>query len=110
MAKNTVTVVVGTDVYAIDASHLDTLKCIVAGMSGSSKSEIRTQAKPVAVAEPIVYDHVDGDFDDFVFVRKDNLVTYTHKDGKYLHEKAVRRILNAHLRNAGAEYNTDLKA
>lgn len=57
-----------------------------------------------APVTPKVYEHVTEDFDNFVFVVKDNKVTYTHKDGTYLHEKAVRKVLNARIKAAGGSY------
>jgi len=67
---------------------------------------------PVAGAKPqaVIYDHVDDDFTDIAWHVKDNLVTYTHKDGKYLHEKAVRNVLNALVKASGATYDADVKA
>ena len=51
-----------------------------------------------------VYDHVTEGFDDFMFTVKDNKVSYTHKDGTYLHEKAIRQALNSRIKAAGGAY------
>lgn len=53
---------------------------------------------------PKVYEHTSEDFDNFMFVVRDNKVTYTHKDGTYLHEKAVRNVLNARIKACGGNY------
>ena len=45
-----------------------------------------------------------------MFVRKDNAITITHKDGKFLFEKAPRQALNARLKANGATYDKDAKA
>lgn len=70
--------------------------------SNSELPEIQAVTTPAPKAK--VYEHVNADFDNFMWVVKDNKVSYTHKDGTYLHEKAVRKILNQRLKNAGFSY------
>lgn len=77
------------------------------GTNQSAVAQTPTLAQvvtPISAPTPKVYEHVTEDFDNFVFVVKDNKVTYTHKDGTYLHEKAVRKVLNARIKAAGGSY------
>lgn len=84
---------------------------IVRGMLNSRTSNVSAPVSaPSAPVAPTVYDHVDADFTDVAWHVAENRVTYTHKDGKYMHEKAVRNVLNACLKAKGATYDADLKA
>mgnify|MGYP004499114921 FL=1 len=79
----------------------------IAQSMGTTASAIPTPTHvevPTSAPTPKVYEHVDTDFDNFVWVIKDNKVSYTHKDGTYLHEKAVRKVLNQRLKDAGFSY------
>lgn len=68
----------------------------------------RSEVKSAPVAK--TYEHTSESFTDFMFVRKDNAITITHKDGKFLFEKAPRQALNARLKANGATYDKDAKA
>ena len=91
---------------------LDIVRGMMSGITQFSAvgTPVATPAMPTASATPVVYDHVDADFTDIAWHVKDNLVTYTHKDGKYMHEKAVRNVLNALVKASGATYDADAKA
>ena len=86
---------------------------IIRGMQSMSAPVARvsapTSAPVSAPTTPTVYDHVDADFTDVAWHVDGNVVKYTHKDGKYVFEKAVRNVLNAHLKAHGATYDEALK-
>lgn len=85
---------------------------IARGMLNERNSHVSAPAPAPSTAAPVaptVYDHVDADFTDVAWHVNDNVVTYTHKDGKYVFEKAVRNVLNARIKASGAKYDEGLK-
>ena len=113
-------IIVNNQVLEVSPECMQVLLQVARTMGATTATtELRSnsplQAQPVAnVAEPThtpkVYDHVTEGFTDFVFVRKDNTVRVTHKDGKFLHEKAPRQVLNNRLKAAGFVYDKEAKA
>lgn len=100
-------IIAGNTVIELNEEQMNTVLAVVRGLSVSaiatpSTPTSRSEVKSVPVAK--TYDHVSENFDNFVFVVKDNKVSYTHKDGTYLHEKAVRKILNERIKSAGGSY------
>lgn len=104
-------IIAGNTVIELNDEQMNTVLAVVRGLSGST---IASSATPISrnevKLEPKTYEHTSESFTDFVFVRKDNAITITHKDGKFLFEKAPRQALNARLKANGATYDKDAKA
>lgn len=98
-------IIAGNTVIELNDEQMNIVLSVVRGLSVSpaTPSRIETPFTPV-VPVAKTYEHVSEDFTDFVFVVKDNKVSYTHKDGTYLHEKAVRKVLNERIKSAGGSY------
>lgn len=104
-------IIAGNTLIGLNDEQMNIVLSVVRGLSVSpaTPSRIETPSTPIAPVAK-TYEHVSEDFTDFVFVVKDNKVSYTHKDGTYLHEKAPRKVLNARLKACGATYDKDSKA
>lgn len=70
----------------------------------------KVEAVTETTATAPTYNHYDSDFTNFKVMAVDNVVVYTHADGSYLHEKAVREVLNYRIKaNGGAWDKTERK-
>ena len=101
-------IIAGNTVIELNDEQMNTLLAVVRGLS-ATPSRIETPSVPVTPVAK-TYEHASESFTDFMFVRKDNAITITHKDGKFLFEKAPRQALNARLKANGATYDKDAKA
>ena len=99
-------IIAGNTVIYLNEEQMNTVLAVVRGLSTTKTPTSQTEVK----SEPKTYEHTSESFTDFMFVRKDNTVTITHKDGKFLYEKAPRQALNARLKACGATYDKDAKA
>ena len=99
-------IIAGNTVIELNDEQMNTVLAVVRGLSTTKTPTSQTEVK----SEPKTYEHTSESFTDFMFVRKDNTVTITHKDGKFLYEKAPRQALNARLKANGATYDKDAKA
>ena len=99
-------IIAGNTVIELNDEQMNTVLTVVRGLSATKTPTSRNEVKP----EPKTYKHTSESFTDFMFVRKDNAITITHKDGKFLFEKAPRQALNARLKANGATYDKDAKA
>ena len=98
-------IIVSGQIIEVSQECMNVIVQIARSMGQGAPVSVATPTPaPVVERTPKVYEHVTEDFDNFVFVVKDNKVTYTHKDGTYLHEKAVRKVLNARIKAAGGSY------
>lgn len=105
-------IIVGNTVIELNDEQMNTVLAVVRGLSASTIASAtptsQSEVKPSSVAK--TYEHASEGFADFTFVRKDNAITITHKDGTFLFEKAPRQALNARLKANGATYDKDAKA
>lgn len=106
-------IIAGNTVIELSDEQMNTVLAVVRGLSASAIAKSvaptsRSEVKSAPVAK--TYEHASESFTDFMFVRKDNAITITHKDGKFLFEKAPRQALNARLKANGATYDKDAKA
>ena len=106
-------IIAGNTVIELNDEQMNTVLAVVRGLSASAIAKSatptsRSEVKSTPVAK--TYDHASEGFADFAFVRKDNAITITHKDGTFLFEKAPRQALNARLKACGATYDKDAKA
>lgn len=108
--------IINNQIIEVSEACMNVLLTVARSMGTQVEIQANTQASvlqaPVstpAVSTPKVYDHVTEGFANFQFVRKDNTVSVTHKDGTFVHEKAVRSALNARLKAAGFVYDKDAK-
>ena len=101
-------IIAGNTVIELNDEQMNTVLAVVRGLSVTKMSTSRNEVKSTLVAK--TYEHTSESFTDFMFVRKDNAITITHKDGKFLFEKAPRQALNARLKANGATYDKDAKA
>lgn len=99
-------IIAGNTVIELNDEQMNTILTVVRGLSATKTPTSQSEVKP----EPKTYEHTSESFTDFMFVRKDNAITITHKDGKFLFEKAPRQALNARLKANGATYDKDAKA
>lgn len=99
-------IIAGNTVIELNDEQMNTVLTVVRGLSATKTPTSRNESK----SEPKTYEHTSESFTDFMFVRKDNAITITHKDGKFLFEKAPRQALNARLKANGATYDKDAKA
>lgn len=99
-------IIAGNTVIELNDEQMNTVLAVVRGLSTTKTPTSQTEVK----SEPKTYEHTSESFTDFMFVRKDNAITITHKDGKFLFEKAPRQALNARLKANGATYDKDAKA
>lgn len=65
---------------------------------------------PVSTPAPAPKTYAPAEDVQCVWVHDKTRVSYTLADGKYAGQTGVRKVLNARLRNAGAEYNAEHKA
>ena len=104
--------IINNNVIEVSEENMKVLLTVAQSMgatkSKSVSSTLRSEVKSTPVAK--TYEHTSESFTDFMFVRKDNTITITHKDGKFLFEKAPRQALNARLKANGATYDKDAKA
>ena len=103
-------IIAGNTVIELNDEQMKTVLAVVRGLSASAITTSAPTSQSEVKSEPKTYEHVSEGFTDFMFVRKDNAVTITHKDGKFLYEKAPRQALNARLKANGATYDKDAKA
>ena len=104
--------IINNQVIEVSEENMKVLLTVAQSMgvtkSKSVSSTLRSEVKSAPIAKS--YEHTSESFTDFMFVRKDNTITITHKDGKFLFEKAPRQALNARLKANGATYDKDAKA
>ena len=104
-------IIAGNTVIELNDEQMNTVLAVVRGLSASTiVQSVAPTSRSEVKSAPKTYEHTSESFSDFVFVRKDNTVTITHKDGKFLFEKAPRQALNARLKANGATYDKDAKA
>ena len=104
-------IIAGNTVIELNDEQMNTVLAVVRGLSASTIAQsVAPTSRSEVKSAPKTYEHTSESFSDFVFVRKDNAVTITHKDGKFLFEKAPRQALNARLKANGATYDKDAKA
>ena len=101
--------IINNNVIEVSEENMKVLLTVAQSM-GVTKSTSAPTSQSEVKSEPKTYEHVSEGFTDFTFVRKDNAITITHKDGKFLFEKAPRQALNARLKANGATYDKDAKA
>lgn len=107
--------VINNQIIEVSAENMKVLLTVAQsmGVTGVTKSKsVAPTSRSEVKSAPVVktYEHTSESFSDFVFVRKDNAITITHKDGSFLFEKAPRQALNARLKSAGFVYDKDAKA
>ena len=105
-------IIVGNTVIELNDEQMNTVLAVVRGLSASAIASATPTSRSEVKSAPVAktYEHASEGFSDFAFVRKDNAITITHKDGKFLFEKAPRQALNARLKANGATYDKDAKA
>ena len=95
-------IIAGNTVIELNDEQMNTVLAVVRGLSASTIAQsVAPTSRSEVKSAPKTYEHTSESFSDFVFVRKDNAVTITHKDGKFLFEKAPRQALNARLKACG---------
>lgn len=103
--------IINNNVIEVSEENMKVLLTVAQSMGVTkSTSSVAPTSQTEVKFEPKTYEHTSESFTDFMFVRKDNAVTITHKDGKFLFEKAPRQALNARLKANGATYDKDAKA
>lgn len=100
--------IINNQVIEVSEENMKVLLTVAQSMGAKVSHTSRSEVKSTPVAK--TYEHASEGFADFMFVRKDNAITITHKDGKFLYEKAPRQALNARLKACGATYDKDAKA
>lgn len=103
--------IINNTVIEVSEENMKVLLSVAQSMGvkkSASTSRIKEEKSTTPVAK--TYEHASEGFADFIFVRKDNTITITHKDGTFLFEKAPRQALNARLKACGATYDKDAKA
>lgn len=106
-------IIAGNTVIELSDKDMNTVLAVVRGLSASAIASVAPTSRSSEVkSAPVAktYEHASESFSDFAFVRKDNTITITHKDGSYMYEKAPRQALNARLKANGATYDKDAKA
>ena len=103
--------IINNNVIEVSEENMKVLLTVAQSMGVTkSTSSVAPTSQTEVKFEPKTYEHTSESFTDFMFVRKDNAITITHKDGKFLFEKAPRQALNARLKANGATYDKDAKA
>ena len=102
--------VINNQIIEVSEENMKVLLTVAQSMGVTKSKSVAPTSQSEVKSEPQTYEHTSESFTDFMFVRKDNAVTITHKDGKFLFEKAPRQALNARLKAKGATYDKDAKA
>ena len=102
--------IINNNVIEVSEENMKVLLTVAQSMGVTKSTSVAPTSQSEVKLEPKTYEHTSESFTDFVFVRKDNAITITHKDGKFLFEKAPRQALNARLKANGATYDKDAKA
>ena len=102
--------IINNNVIEVSEENMKVLLTVAQSMGVTKSTSVVPTSQSEVKSEPKTYEHTSESFTDFVFVRKDNAITITHKDGKFLFEKAPRQALNARLKANGATYDKDAKA
>ena len=102
--------IINNNVIEVSEENMKVLLTVAQSMGVTKSKSVAPTSRNEVKSEPKTYEHTSESFTDFVFVRKDNAITITHKDGKFLFEKAPRQALNARLKANGATYDKDAKA
>ena len=104
--------IINNNVIEVSEENMKVLLTVAQSMGVTKSKSVATTSRSEVKSAPIAktYEHTSESFTDFMFVRKDNAITITHKDGKFLFEKAPRQALNARLKANGATYDKDAKA
>ena len=102
--------IINNNVIEVSEENMKVLLTVAQSMGVTKSKSVAPTSRNEVKSEPKTYEHTSESFTDFMFVRKDNAITITHKDGKFLFEKAPRQALNARLKANGATYDKDAKA
>ena len=102
--------IINNNVIEVSEENMKVLLTVAQSMGVTKSTSVASTSQSEVKLEPKTYEHTSESFTDFMFVRKDNAITITHKDGKFLFEKAPRQALNARLKANGATYDKDAKA
>ena len=102
--------IINNQIIEVSEENMNVLLTVAQSMGVTKSTSIAHTSQTKEKSEPKTYEHTSESFTDFMFVRKDNAITITHKDGKFLFEKAPRQALNARLKANGATYDKDAKA
>ena len=102
--------IINNNVIEVSEENMKVLLTVAQSMGVTKSTSVTPTSQSEVKLEPKTYEHTSESFTDFMFVRKDNAITITHKDGKFLFEKAPRQALNARLKANGATYDKDAKA
>ena len=104
--------VINNQIIEVSAENMKVLLTVAQSMGVTTSTPATPTSRSEVKSAPVAktYEHTSESFSDFMFVRKDNAITITHKDGKFLFEKAPRQALNARLKANGATYDKDAKA
>ena len=102
--------IINNNVIEVSEENMKVLLTVAQSMGVTKSTSVAPTSQSEVKSEPKTYEHTSESFTDFVFVRKDNAITITDKDGKFLFEKAPRQALNARLKANGATYDKDAKA
>ena len=104
--------IINNNVIEVSEENMKVLLTVAQSMGVTKSKSVAPTSQSEVKSAPVAktYEHTSESFTDFVFVRKDNAITITHKDGKFLFEKAPRQALNARLKANGATYDKDAKA
>ena len=102
--------IINNNVIEVSEENMKVLLTVAQSMGVTKSTSVAPTSQSEVKLEPKTYEHTSESCTDFVFVRKDNAITITHKDGKFLFEKAPRQALNARLKANGATYDKDAKA
>lgn len=104
--------IINNQVIEVSEENMKVLLTVAQSMGVTKSKSVAPTLRSEVKSAPVVktYEHAFESFTDFMFVRKDNAITITHKDGKFLFEKAPRQVLNARLKANGATYDKDAKA
>ena len=104
--------IINNNVIEVSEENMKVLLTVAQSMGVTKSTPVAPTSRSEVKSAPVAktYEHTSESFTDFMFVRKDNAITITHKDGKFLFEKAPRQALNARLKANGATYDKDAKA
>ena len=102
--------IINNQIIEVTEENMKVLLAVAQSMGVTKSKSVASTSQSEVKPEPKTYEHTSESFTDFMFVRKDNAITITHKDGKFLFEKAPRQALNARLKANGATYDKDAKA
>ena len=104
--------IINNNVIEVSEENMKVLLTVAQSMGVTKSKSVAPTSRSEVKSAPVAksYEHTSESFTDFMFVRKNNAITITHKDGKFLFEKAPRQALNARLKANGATYDKDAKA